>query len=160
MKYQIKQLGLGGILDHSINIVRDNFGLLFGIVGVSIVPISLIVGFVQHIALTNGNGATAGIALLVAALLSIPISVLANIAVMYAVASVYLSVHPVLLWVELESAAVKEDCRFEVVAVTEASHSPFDGHDFAIHSFGDAVRDAVRAVADHIGQPFLDGTSH
>jgi len=39
MKYQIKQLGVGGILDQSINLLRNHFGLLFGIVATTIIPV-------------------------------------------------------------------------------------------------------------------------
>ncbi len=47
--------------------------------------------------------------------------------------------HPGLLWVEFESAAVEEDGGSDVVSVSVSAGSAFDGHDFAIHSFGHRV---------------------
>jgi|GEM_PF-3180867 len=66
------------------------------------------------------------------------------------------SVHPGLLWVEAESAAVEEDGGFEVLSVSEATDSSLDGHDFTVHAFGDGVRDFVSAVTHDILQTFLD----
>jgi hypothetical protein len=47
MQYQIKQLGIGGILDQAVNLTKNHFGLLFGIVALTFVPIQLIVGYLQ-----------------------------------------------------------------------------------------------------------------
>ena len=66
-------------------------------------------------------------------------------------------VHPGLAWVKIQPAAVKEDSRFEVFTVSEATNSAFDGHDFAIESLGYRVGDFQEAVVDHAGESFLDG---
>ncbi len=65
-------------------------------------------------------------------------------------------VHPGLLWIESESAAVEEDGGFEVLLVSVSADSSFDGHNFAVDALGDGVRDAVFAVADNVSQPFFD----
>ena len=70
----------------------------------------------------------------------------------------FFSVHPGLLWVEAEATAVEEDGCFEVLTVSEATDSSLDGHDFAVHAFGDGVRDSVSAIAHDILQTFLDGS--
>jgi len=44
MRYQIKYMGIGEILDMAITLLKDHFCLLFGIVGVTTVPINLIFG--------------------------------------------------------------------------------------------------------------------
>jgi hypothetical protein len=92
MKYQIKHLGLGGILDQAINLLRNHFGLLFGIVAMTIVPFFAILGLVQLNIIAGGNLQTGvmvgGIGNLVFALILAP---LVNAAVIHAVASAYLS---------------------------------------------------------------------
>ncbi len=60
------------------------------------------------------------------------------------------------MWVETEASAVEEDGGFEVLSVPEATDSSFDGHDFAVHSFGDGVCDSVGAVAHNISQTLPD----
>ena len=45
-----------------------------------------------------------------------------------------------------ETAAVEEDGRFQILAVSEATDSEFDRHDFAVHPFGHCVGDFVSAV--------------
>ncbi|MCE9605152.1 MAG: hypothetical protein K8U03_09660 [Planctomycetia bacterium] len=47
MRYQVQKLGIGGILDQAIHVFKDNFVLLFSIYAVTLLPITLIVGFVQ-----------------------------------------------------------------------------------------------------------------
>jgi len=47
MQYQIKELGLGGILDQAIKLVKNHFGLLFGIVAIVYLPFALLQGFVS-----------------------------------------------------------------------------------------------------------------
>ncbi len=47
MQYQIESLGLGGILDQAIKLVKNHFGLLFGIVAIFYLPVALIQGFVS-----------------------------------------------------------------------------------------------------------------
>ena len=65
-------------------------------------------------------------------------------------------VHPGLVWVEAEASAVEEDGGFEVLSVPEATDPSFDGHDFAIHSFGDGICDFVGAVTHNISQTVPD----
>ena len=92
MQYQIKQLGVGGILDQSINLLRNHFGLLFGIVATTIIPVQAILGLVQYSLLVSGDRQTGllvvGIGNIVFALIMAP---LVNAAMIHAVASVYLS---------------------------------------------------------------------
>jgi len=45
MQYQIKELGLGGILDQAIKLLKNHFGLLFGIIAVVYLPFALLQGF-------------------------------------------------------------------------------------------------------------------
>jgi hypothetical protein len=47
MSYKIQYLGLGGILDQAIAIVKNHFGLLFSIMLLMLVPFSLIVGLLE-----------------------------------------------------------------------------------------------------------------
>ena len=67
-----------------------------------------------------------------------------------------LGVHPGLLWVEAEATAVEEDGCFKVLTVSEAADSSLDGHDFAVHAFGNGVGDSVSAIAHDILQTLLD----
>ena len=46
MRYEIKELGLGGVLDQAINLVKNHFGLLFGITLVLFIPWTLLQSFV------------------------------------------------------------------------------------------------------------------
>src|SRR5262245_56639355 len=50
MSYTIKHMGLGGILDQAIAIIRDNFVLLLSIVAIVIVPLSLVQNFLVYYA--------------------------------------------------------------------------------------------------------------
>lgn len=47
MIYKIQYLKLGGILDQAINIIKDNFGLLFGIMAILLIPYQFILGLIQ-----------------------------------------------------------------------------------------------------------------
>lgn len=47
MQYQIKELSLGEILDHTVQLTKNHFGLFFGIVAVSYLPFTLVQGFGQ-----------------------------------------------------------------------------------------------------------------
>ena len=67
-----------------------------------------------------------------------------------------MKVHPGLLWVEIESAAVEIDSCLEVLAVSLPSDSSFDGHDLAVDAFSHGIRYAVGAVADDVGQTGCD----
>jgi len=46
MQYQIQSLGLGGILDQAIKLVKNHFRLFFGIVALLYLPFALLQGFV------------------------------------------------------------------------------------------------------------------
>ena len=46
MQYEIKSLGLGGILDQAIKLVKNHFSLFFGIVAVLYLPFALLQGYV------------------------------------------------------------------------------------------------------------------
>lgn len=45
MQYQIKELSLGEILDHAVQLTKNHFGLFFGIVAVGYLPFTLIQEF-------------------------------------------------------------------------------------------------------------------
>lgn len=49
-------------------------------------------------------------------------------------------------WAKIESAAVEEARRPEVLRIPIASGPPFDRHDRAVDSFGHAVGDSVLTV--------------
>jgi hypothetical protein len=97
MKYEIKALSLGDILDQGIRLVREKFGLLMGIMAFTVIPANLVVGYLaQSIQPTPGQmpqqvppgilGLLAGCWLLLVFVV-IP---LANAAVVYAAAQTYL----------------------------------------------------------------------
>lgn len=46
-RYEVKSLSIGGILDQTVALVKDNFGVLLGIAAVVYVPYGLINGFVM-----------------------------------------------------------------------------------------------------------------
>ncbi|MBC8115830.1 MAG: hypothetical protein H7062_15705 [Candidatus Saccharimonas sp.] len=92
MKYQIKQLGLGGILDQAISLLKNHFGLLFGIVAMTIIPFMSILGLVQVSIMAGGDLQTGMIIGLIGNLFFIYVlTPLVNAAVIHAVASAYLS---------------------------------------------------------------------
>jgi uncharacterized protein (DUF486 family) len=96
MKYEIKQLSLGGILDQAFSIIRDHIGLLFGIVATTIIPLQIVMGFLQLEALKAGGGPgnvspMTAVLILVSLFVGLPLGVLVNAAVIHAVACVYLS---------------------------------------------------------------------
>ena len=45
MRYEIKELGLGGILDQAIKLMKNHFGLLFGVTLVLLIPCALGMNF-------------------------------------------------------------------------------------------------------------------
>jgi hypothetical protein len=47
MRYEIRKLGVGGILDQTINVVKDNFGLLFTIYAVTLMPFNFLHAYVS-----------------------------------------------------------------------------------------------------------------
>jgi hypothetical protein len=46
MQYEIEELGVGGILDRAVTLLKNHFGLLFGITLVLLIPFSLLQSFV------------------------------------------------------------------------------------------------------------------
>ncbi len=95
MQYQIKQLGLGGILDQAISLLRNHFGLLFGIVGLTIIPFTAILGLVQVSMIVPGDLQSIQYAQIVATvaggIFGLLVGTLVNAAMIHAVASLYLS---------------------------------------------------------------------
>ena len=103
MQYQIKHLGVGGILDHTVSLMKNHFGLFFGIVAATVVPVQLIFGFIQMqlmsstIAeieqgrMTELSMGTSFAILGLSLVLVIFVLPLANAAVIYGVGSTYLS---------------------------------------------------------------------
>lgn len=53
MQYKIQHLKLGGVLDQGIAIMKNNFGLLFGILLCTIIPLQLLQGFAQLAMVSN-----------------------------------------------------------------------------------------------------------
>lgn len=47
MPYKIQQLGLGGILDQAITLVKNHFGLLFQIMLMTLIPWGILSGAIQ-----------------------------------------------------------------------------------------------------------------
>jgi hypothetical protein len=47
MRYTIRALKLGEILDQAVKLTRDHFGVLIGITGILLIPFNLITGFIQ-----------------------------------------------------------------------------------------------------------------
>ena len=91
MQYQIKQLGVGGILDQSISLLRNHFGLLFGIVATTIIPFQAILGLVQY-SFVGGDPQTGMLVVGIGnACFALILAPLVNAAMIHAIASVYLS---------------------------------------------------------------------
>lgn len=106
MSYKIQELSLGGILDQAIKLVKDHFGLLFGIVALIYIPFNLAAGvYISNIlppapgigasleeqtafqlAVADNLPITLGVSLLTAFLI-VPLS---NAAITHAVAKLYL----------------------------------------------------------------------
>jgi hypothetical protein len=105
MRYEIRELGLGGILDQAVKLTKTHFGLFLGIAAVLLIPFYLIQGFVNLamtaklppnptmqdiIAANQANMANLGFTLpllLVGAYVVIPIT---NAALVHAIAGEYL----------------------------------------------------------------------
>jgi hypothetical protein len=101
MSYEIRELKLGGILDQGSKVLKDNFGLLFGILACAWIPYQLIAGFVQ-LAMMREVSPESPLDALAAASEILPVTIgfalvgtiiilpLTNAAVIYAVAQRYL----------------------------------------------------------------------
>jgi len=47
MRYEIRELDLGGVLDQTVKLTKDNFGRFIGITAVLLIPYDIVQGFVQ-----------------------------------------------------------------------------------------------------------------
>ena len=47
MRYAIRELKLGEILDQAVNLTKDHFGVLIGITAILLIPYNVISGFIQ-----------------------------------------------------------------------------------------------------------------
>jgi hypothetical protein len=59
-------------------------------------------------------------------------------------------VHLAFLWVHLQSTAVEVDCGLEVLWIAIATHTAFDGVDFAVDALGYTMGNLVMTVANNI----------
>ena len=92
MKYEVRKLELRDVLDQTCQIIRDNQKLLFGIVLVSVVPVQIVIGILNHVLLRTGRVEIAGfVSLGTTFLVVLPVYNLAGGALTYAVANLYLS---------------------------------------------------------------------
>lgn len=94
MKYEIKSLTLGEILDQTIKLIQDKFGLLFGIMALTVIPSQLALGYLtQRIQPRPGQPPEMGLVfsqLGVVFFFLIVILPLSNAAVVYGTARTYL----------------------------------------------------------------------
>lgn len=104
MRYSIQELGLGGILDQAITLIKNHFGLLIGITCVLQIPIGMVNGFagLNWIQISADgelvtNPAAATIYFASTFVLLIVVLPFTNAAVTYAIASKYLD-QPVSVW--------------------------------------------------------------
>ena len=95
MQYRVRELGLGAILDQSINLLRDHFGQLFGMVAMTIVPYFMIVGLVKVSIFVPGDLQSLWTSLIVDAvgilIFTFLFGPLVHAAVIHAVTNAYLS---------------------------------------------------------------------
>ena len=61
-----------------------------------------------------------------------------------------------LSWVHVEPSAMEVDGGDEAVQVSIAGGTSFEGHDFAVESFGDGVGEVMAAVVHDVVQAFVD----
>lgn len=93
MRYQIQRLGIGQILDQSISVVKDNFGLLFTLYAITVMPFNFISAYLQSAA-SIGNpigGELAGLYLIVVGLLGGIGGIVFNAAVIHGTATLFIS---------------------------------------------------------------------
>jgi len=102
MRYAIRELKLGEILDQAVNLTKDHFGVLFGITAVLLIPFNVIGGLIEVSMMPklppNPTQEQAMAATFGAMRISLPILLLAvyviapitNAAVVYAIANAYL----------------------------------------------------------------------
>jgi hypothetical protein len=102
MRYAIRQLKIGEILDQAVNLTKDHFGVLIGITGILLIPFNVIAGLIQLSVIpalppnpTPEQTAAAGLKVLWA---TIPLALVAvyviapltNAALVYAISNAYL----------------------------------------------------------------------
>lgn len=59
MKYEVRELSLGEVFDEAIKVLKDNFGLFFGIIACLQLPLSIVSGIIMSISTPEiGFGAT------------------------------------------------------------------------------------------------------
>lgn len=117
MSYEIRELKLGGILDQGIKVLKDNFGLLFGIMACIWIPYQLIANFVP-LAMMDVPADASPLEMMQAASQILPLTIgfaiaggliilpLTNAAVIYAVAQRYLG-SPVTVMEAIQKGASK-----------------------------------------------------
>jgi hypothetical protein len=94
MRYEIRELNIGGILDQAIAVTKDNLWLLVKIVGILFVPFTMVSNWVILLNATamqageRGFVAWAAVLAMVSWLIIYPLT---NAAVIYAIASCYLN---------------------------------------------------------------------
>jgi len=102
MRYTIRELKLGEILDQAVNLTKDHFGVLIGITGILLIPYNVIGGLIQVSMIPrmppNPTPEQAMAVSFAALRVSVPIALVAvyviapitNAAVVYAISSAYL----------------------------------------------------------------------
>jgi len=105
MRYEIKELGIGGILDQAVTLLKNHFGLLLGVTAVLYIPCSLIIGFVNlaltpqlppmptpedYMAIQEAAASNVSITMAMTMALIYLVAPLTNAAVVHAIASEYL----------------------------------------------------------------------
>lgn len=96
MRYPIQKLEVGQILDQSINVVKENFKLLFSIYAVTVLPFNVVLGFLQLRLKPGPNGAPeVDMTYLIGLMVVLPFLLLGyalcNAAMIHGVASLYIS---------------------------------------------------------------------
>jgi hypothetical protein len=102
VNYQIRELSIGEVLDQTVILIKDHFGLFFGIVASTVVPAYIVLGllqleFIASMALTTqGTPTPPPLGLFFAFIgfvwvVLLVVMPLANAAMIYAVGSTYLS---------------------------------------------------------------------
>lgn len=102
MRYEIRELKIGGILDQAVKLTKDHFGVLLAITGALLIPFGIVGGLIQVAMMptlppnpTPEQRAAAGFAILrvtipYALLLFYIITPITNAALVYAIANAYL----------------------------------------------------------------------
>jgi uncharacterized membrane protein len=93
MRYEIRELGVGGTLDQAIAVTKDHFWLFFKIVVVLFLPLSLIYGWLVAWNIPPNEASTSAwvVIVILAIVNGWVVFPLTNAAIIYAVASCYLN---------------------------------------------------------------------